>query len=230
MSENTSGISHPAAGLVPCDFVRPVISGRGSIMKTAITLSLFRWALPAALFVAIGATSANALVLGQFGPGPNWGGTSNFANAVAALANGGDDFFRVALQVTDSRDLGLRLGGNDRTYDESLWLPTTSCGGSPDFAGCAISNIELRIDPMTFRKSDPPVDPVQTEYSARLRLRVNGQVIPEPTTALLLALGLAGFAARRRWGGGDPAPIIGPSQALMCPQERGKSRSVRELV
>ena len=188
-------------------------------MKTAIALSLFRGALHAALFVAIGATSANALVLSQLGPGPNWGGTSNFASADVALLNERDDFFRVALQVTDSQDLGSRLGRNDRTYDESLWLPTTACGGGPDFAGCAISNIGLRIDSMRFKNSDPAVGHVQTEYSARVKVRVNVQVIPEPTTALLLALGLAGFAARRRWGGGDPAPIIDPSVRLSAPAQ-----------
>ena len=209
--------------------------------------------LGVALLVAVGATRAEALLLGQFDPGPNSGATSSvgdgltvylafsdnlhspdsnpnaelfeslfltpadegrtfianasnesdFADAVAVLLNGSDDFLRVAVEVTDSQDPGSRLGGNDRTYDESFWFPTTLCGDGPDFSGCVIYDIELLLDSITLENFDPPVGGIQTQYTARIRVRVNGQVIPEPTTALLLALGLSGLAARRRWGAGE---------------------------
>lgn len=210
-------------------------------------------ALGVALLVAVGATRAEALLLGQLDPGPISGATSSggdgltvylalsddlhspdsnpnaelfeslfltpadagrtfianasnesdFADAVAVLVNGSNDFIRVAVEVTDSQDPGSRLGGNDRTYDESFWFPTTPCGGGPDFAGCVVDGVELLIDSIALQNFDPPVGGIQTQYTARIRVRVNGQVIPEPTTALLLALGLGGLVARRRWGAGE---------------------------
>ncbi len=122
----------------------------------------------------------------------------DFADAVAVLVNGTDDFLSVAVQITDSQDPGSRSGGNDRTRDESIWFPTTPCGSGPDFAGCRVSSVELRMDSMMLRKFDPPRGGIRTEYSAAITVFVNGHIVPEPSTALLLAVGLGAMAVGQR--------------------------------
>jgi len=115
-----------------------------------------------------------------------------FNDFAGALTNGSDDY--LANRFLCSGCIEVAVGG---------WSPEVP-GTGGDLAGFAISKITLEINAFEIIQCDgsatDPQDPCLGEPPGRFvaPFAATISIIPEPTTALLLACGLVGLGVRRR--------------------------------
>jgi hypothetical protein len=109
-----------------------------------------------------------------------------FDSVVARLTDGVDEFIRIRLTERSSGR------AETRGFKESGFFAGFSSLPGPDLATANINSIELRIN--HFLLSSAPANPFAVTLlpvDLSMTFTVQGEVIPEPTTETLAALGLA---------------------------------------
>lgn len=120
-----------------------------------------------------------------------------FDSVVARLTDGIDEFISVKLTERSSGR------AEKRGFKESGFFAGFSPVAGPDLATATINSIELRIN--HFLLSSAPANPFAVTLlpvDLSMTFTVHGEVIPEPSSASLAALGLATAAATAYTVGG----------------------------
>jgi hypothetical protein len=162
-------------------------------------------------------TAAGMGELSLFFEGPGGMGTLSTVQLVSTPGMGMNDFLS-ALSSGDTVDSSLGYSGNafllDKDVEAPGWTPPTNAYAGfvfmPDGVNPVYGWLELSLssDGLTFEVSEWAYQDDGTPITAGF--------IPEPSTALLMGLGLAGLAASvRKYG--RPSRVRAPAQAAPSP-------------